>query len=166
MRVTRESVQQAIDEFEQIDDSYILRVFHAYLTLLDERDRLEGEKEELEKESRDLEFFQKLWCEKAGLLLQWPHDEPFQRWFGMVIPQVLDCFRQSVALESQLAALREENELIKKAIQNEPELPGDMPDSIYRLCCGDKKEMEKVLRSVVRATKHNILEKSGATTCD
>ena len=68
-------------------------------------------------------------------------------------------------LKSQLTELGEENELIKKAIQDEPELPGDMPDSIYGLCRENKKEMEEVLRSVVRATKYNILKKAGINQC-
>lgn len=56
-------------------------------------------------------------------------------------------------------ALEEEIGRLKEIVESEPELPGEMPDSIYLICQRNKSEMEDVLRASVKATKHNILER-------
>ena len=43
-----------------------------------------------------------------------------------------------------------------KAIDDEPELPGEMPDDVWESLRSDRAMMETVLRGVVQTTKQNI----------
>ena len=43
-----------------------------------------------------------------------------------------------------------------KAIDDEPELPGEMPDDVWESLRSDRATMETVLRGIVQTTKQNI----------
>ena len=43
-----------------------------------------------------------------------------------------------------------------KAIDDVPELPGEMPDEVWEALRSDRATMETVLRGVVQTTKQNI----------
>ena len=45
---------------------------------------------------------------------------------------------------------------VYKAIDDEPELPGEMPDEVWEALRSDRAMMEIVLRGVVQTTKQNI----------
>ena len=45
---------------------------------------------------------------------------------------------------------------VYKAIDDEPELPGEMPDEVWEALRSDRAMMETVLRGIVQTTKHGI----------
>lgn len=47
-------------------------------------------------------------------------------------------------------------ERIYKAVDDEPELPDEMPDAIWEACRSDRDTMQEALRVVVRLTKEGI----------
>ena len=46
-----------------------------------------------------------------------------------------------------------------KAIDDEPELPGEMPDEVWEALRSDRATMETVLRGIVQTTKQNIRDR-------
>lgn len=50
---------------------------------------------------------------------------------------------------------------VVKAINDEPELPGEMPDEIYQAVKNDKDALTELVRITVRETKKGILERLG-----
>ncbi|HSH42968.1 MAG TPA: hypothetical protein VK973_12660 [Arenicellales bacterium] len=56
-------------------------------------------------------------------------------------------------------ATRIERERCLLAVEDEPELPGDMPDAIWAAIDGDLDAMAEALRIVVRQTKARIRER-------
>ena len=46
-----------------------------------------------------------------------------------------------------------------KAVEDEPELRGDMPDEMWNAIAGDRDAMAEALRIVVRQTKSGICER-------
>lgn len=58
------------------------------------------------------------------------------------------------------AAVKAERERWTEIVQSEPELPGRMPDGLWKRCCKNRVEMERALRTVVQETKANIIERA------
>ena len=50
-----------------------------------------------------------------------------------------------------------ERERLVRAVEDEPELPGIMPDSIWDVARVSRFDMAEVMRAAVRSTKKNIL---------
>ena len=48
---------------------------------------------------------------------------------------------------------------VLKAIAEEPEYPGDMPDEVWNKIGNDRKMVEKALRSTVQITKNRIRQR-------
>ena len=48
---------------------------------------------------------------------------------------------------------------VYKAIDDEPELPGEMPDEVWEALRSDRATMETVLRGIVQTTKQNIRDR-------
>ena len=48
---------------------------------------------------------------------------------------------------------------VYKAIDAEPELPGEMPDEVWEALRSDRAMMETVLRGIVQTTKQNIRDR-------
>ena len=48
---------------------------------------------------------------------------------------------------------------VYKAIDDEPELPGEMPDEVWEALRSDRAMMETVLRGVVQTAKQGIKER-------
>ena len=46
-----------------------------------------------------------------------------------------------------------------KAVADEPELPGEMPDEVWEALISDRATMETVLRGIVQTTKQNIRDR-------
>ena len=46
-----------------------------------------------------------------------------------------------------------------KAVDDEPELPGEMPDEVWEALRSDRATMETVLRGIVQTTKQNIRDR-------
>ena len=46
-----------------------------------------------------------------------------------------------------------------KAVADEPELPGEMPDEVWEALRSDRATMETVLRGIVQTTKQNIRDR-------
>lgn len=46
-----------------------------------------------------------------------------------------------------------------KAVEDEPELPGRMPDEMWAMINGDRDAIEELLRITVRQTKSGIIER-------
>ena len=46
-----------------------------------------------------------------------------------------------------------------KAVDDEPELPGEMPDDVWESLRSDRAMMETVLRGVVQTAKQNIRDR-------
>lgn len=46
-----------------------------------------------------------------------------------------------------------------KAVEDEPELPGQMPDEMWAMINGDRDAIEELLRITVRQTKSGIIER-------
>lgn len=53
-------------------------------------------------------------------------------------------------------ALVAENERLTKAINDEPDLPGGMPDEMWQVIHNDRDAMQELLRITVRLTKDGI----------
>jgi len=51
---------------------------------------------------------------------------------------------------------------ILKAVDDEPELPGNMPDEMWNAISGDRDAMTEALRVVVRKTKEGIKKRIAA----
>lgn len=56
-------------------------------------------------------------------------------------------------------ATRIERERCLKAVEDEPELPGDMPDEMWVAIAGDRDAMAEAMRIVARQTKAGILDR-------
>lgn len=52
-------------------------------------------------------------------------------------------------------------EKVIKAINDEPEYPGDMPDEMWKALKNDRDAMAKALRLTVQLTKQGIKERLG-----
>lgn len=79
---------------------------------------------------------------------------------------LMEAFGKIDGLKDQLAAAQADVKRMRAAVENEPELPGDMPQEMYDAVKEDKDAMAELLRIVVRKTKENILAKALATTAD
>lgn len=64
-------------------------------------------------------------------------------------------------LERELTAARAELAALRAAIQNEPELPGDMPDAVWIALQGfSRAQMQAFLKGSVKRIKANILARA------
>ncbi len=64
--------------------------------------------------------------------------------------------RDLEVVAKEIASLQLSKERVIKAIDDEPELPGDMPDIIYESVKNDKDALTELLRITVRETKDGI----------
>ena len=65
--------------------------------------------------------------------------------------------KEILAINSE--ATRLECQRCLKAVDDEPELPDEMPDEMWATIAGDRNAMEEALRIVVRQTKAGIRER-------
>lgn len=57
---------------------------------------------------------------------------------------------------------RLERDRCLRAVDDEPDLPGDMPDEMWTAIAGDRDAIQQVLRIAVRQTKAGIRERINA----
>lgn len=50
-------------------------------------------------------------------------------------------------------------EILKQIVEEEPELPGNMPDKVWDILNGDRDATEQSLKLAVKQTKQNILKR-------